>query len=375
MKKYLKSGFNTTQNIKLEAGTYSLVAYVKSLYGNTYTFALGYDGAQGVEWTEYDVDVVKNQLCKVWFTFTSTEKITKLKPISSNFSASLPVYVADLQLTRGNVPVEAGASPLDVDEILNETLAKTKFMTEIDGGLIYSAMMKLYDAGGTGDEMAGISGIAGENKEDPAFWAGGTYEQAIGGTAKAIIRHNGTAKFTDAEIEGVIVSRNSMGSVIASMNIEDKGEYIQYYPSGNKMMEFNGGVITYYENNEDNTVLWTLGRAGAIISGKIDSWQVITLTATTELGSGIKQPYIDGVEWRVFVPGSPSSWGSYRGLTITNDSFNYDNPSNIPEVSYIPNGWYTNSGSAPMIIDEGYYREIVYYQSGYKTNSTKIITF
>ena len=119
MKKYLKSGFNTTQNIKLEAGTYSLVAYVKSLYGNTYTFALGYDGAQGVEWTEYGVDVVKNQLCKVWFTFTIREKITKLKPISNNFSASLPVYVADMQLTRGNVPVEAGASPLDFDEILD----------------------------------------------------------------------------------------------------------------------------------------------------------------------------------------------------------------------------------------------------------------
>ena len=31
MKKYLKSGFNTTQNIKLEAGTYSLVAYVARL--------------------------------------------------------------------------------------------------------------------------------------------------------------------------------------------------------------------------------------------------------------------------------------------------------------------------------------------------------
>ena len=136
--------------------------------------------------------------------------------------------------------------------------------------------------------------------------------------------------------------------------------------------KWNGGVITYYENNEDNTVLWTLGRAGAIISGNIDRWQVITLTATTESGSGIKQPYIDGVQWRVFWPGSPSSWGSYSGLTIKNDSFN--NPSNIPQVSYIPNGWYTNSGSAPMIFDGGYYREVVYYQSG-KQTSTRIITF
>ena len=241
MKKYLKSGFNTTQNIKLEAGTYSLVAYVKSLYGNTYTFALGYDGAQGVEWTEYDIDVVKNQLCKVWFTFTIREKITKLKPISSNFSASLPVYVADLQLTRGNVPVEAGASPLDVDEILNETLAKTKFMTEIDGGLIYSAMMKLYDAGGTGDEMAGISGIAGDNKEDPAFWAGGTYEQAIGGTAKALIRHDGFAKFEYGKIADFDIIKNQLtanGAGISGFKGES-GKNITY-------------IFTYYSSAVDS---------------------------------------------------------------------------------------------------------------------------
>lgn len=35
------------------------------------------------------------------------KKVTKLKPIANNFSESLPVYVTDLQLTRGNIPVEA----------------------------------------------------------------------------------------------------------------------------------------------------------------------------------------------------------------------------------------------------------------------------
>lgn len=116
MKKYLISGFDTVQDVKLEAGTYTLVAYAKSMYSDVYTFALG----DGENWTEYDIDVIKGQLCKVWLTFTIDKKATKFKPIANNFSESLPVYVADLQLTKGNIPVEAGASPFDIDKILDD---------------------------------------------------------------------------------------------------------------------------------------------------------------------------------------------------------------------------------------------------------------
>ena len=98
MKKYLISGFNTVQDVKLEAGTHTLVAYVKSMYGDVYTFALG----DGTDWEEFSIDVVQGQLCKVWLTFTIDKRATKFKPIANNFSESLPVYVADLQLTRGN---------------------------------------------------------------------------------------------------------------------------------------------------------------------------------------------------------------------------------------------------------------------------------
>lgn len=84
----------------------------------------------------------------------------------------------------------------------NETAAKTQFQTQIDGGLIYTALMKLVDVV-TKAETAGISGQPGDGNL-PAFWAGGTYTQAIQGLAKAIIRHNGKVKFSDAEIEGTI---------------------------------------------------------------------------------------------------------------------------------------------------------------------------
>ena len=116
MKKYLISGFNTVQDVKLEVGTYTLVAYVKSMHGDVYTFALG----DGIDWEEFSIDVIQGQLCKVWLTFTIDKKATKFKPIANNFTEELPVYVADLQLTRGNIPVESGASPFDIDQILND---------------------------------------------------------------------------------------------------------------------------------------------------------------------------------------------------------------------------------------------------------------
>lgn len=427
------------QQVTLPAGIYT---YQCNVLNPTDTYTFGLLTESGV-WNYYEVEVTEGAwVHRAKLEFKTEEAVTAFSLCSANASVSNPVYVQNpilaeraefsgiatrslveyitelenglvaenctASLSEGvlsisNITADKGKVVLSITEetsiISTQVLfekgltpaqsskleAISKGMTVIEGGYIQSNLVEL----GNPEEDVTTAGSSGIDKDStgvipdgkmPAFWAGGTYEDATDNAAKAIVRHDGSVKFTEAEIEGRITgstfaSKDVGGNMISSMNIAGDGAYIQYYPSGKKMMELNGGVITYYENDEDNTVLWTLGRAGVIISGNIDRWQVITLTETTELGSGIKQPYIDGVQWRVFVPGSPSSWDSYRGLTITNDSFNYDNPSNIPEVAYIPNGWYTISGSAPMIVDEGYYREVVYYQSGYKTNSTKIITF
>jgi len=49
-----------------------------------------------------------------------------------------------------------------------------------------------------------ISGIQGTNKDLPFLVAGGTYNDALSGTAKAIIRHDGSVKFTDGEFHGTV---------------------------------------------------------------------------------------------------------------------------------------------------------------------------
>lgn len=114
-----------------------------------------------------------------------------------------------------------------IDAKVNIAKAITdKFGTSINGGLISSVIMLLREAtpqDGTSNEdpginTAGISGIQGAAKDQPALWAGGTYADAVAGIAKAIIRHNGKIKATDVDLTGVI---NAISGTIANLIIKD----------------------------------------------------------------------------------------------------------------------------------------------------------
>ncbi|MDD4690076.1 MAG: hypothetical protein PHE51_10065 [Eubacteriales bacterium] len=110
-----------------------------------------------------------------------------------------------------------------------------KFGTTIDGGLISTVITFLREFNST-TETAGLSGIQGSGKKDPAFWAGGTYDQAFGGTAKAIIRHDGSAKFTDADITGVINALN--GGKIGGLSIID-GSLKSFYTESKAIWDYS----------------------------------------------------------------------------------------------------------------------------------------
>ena len=130
--------------------------------------------------------------------------------------AALGWYVM-LETPEGKIHTQRYASVMNR---IAETEAKTRFQTLIDGGLIYTALMKLFDTI-SGDETAFISGKQGAGKNLPAFWAGGTYEKALAfiqylskmstGTtpntgeydnlAKITMLHNGAAKVGDFLIE------------------------------------------------------------------------------------------------------------------------------------------------------------------------------
>jgi len=121
---------------------------------------------------------------------------------------------------------------------LNQSAAITdKLGTTVTGGLINTVTMELREAGSE-TVTAGISGIQ-NGGNGVALWAGGTYAEAIAGTAKAIIRHDGTSKFSDTEIEGKITATSGAigGFTIASgrLGVAQSGDN----PTNNGMSLYN----------------------------------------------------------------------------------------------------------------------------------------
>ena len=140
---------------------------------------------------------------------------------------------------------------------LNRAKATTDKFSGFDGGLATAVIMEMREPSTTtrGDATAGVSGLQGVAKNLPAFWAGGTYEDAIANLAKAIIRHDGTVKFTDAEITGVI---NALEGSIGGLTIKDGkllvgdagDNRIELDPSSRRMIftthdDFNSGSIGF----------------------------------------------------------------------------------------------------------------------------------
>lgn len=80
-----------------------------------------------------------------------------------------------------------------------EAAAKTQGFTEIEGGLVTTNIIKLMDALAAA-ETAGINGMKG-NGNNPAFWAGGTYAQALQMIAAIVLNHSGDGKIGDLFFE------------------------------------------------------------------------------------------------------------------------------------------------------------------------------
>lgn len=106
---------------------------------------------------------------------------------NGTFSISGDATICDLQLERGTIATDWNPSPYDNDKALAEfqaiqylSNAIKEGNTSILGGLILSSMIMLgnYKDGVMQRVNAGMSGICNDD-DDVAFWAGGTFEQAI----------------------------------------------------------------------------------------------------------------------------------------------------------------------------------------------------
>ena len=106
---------------------------------------------------------------------------------NGTFSISGDATICELQLERGTIATDWNPSPYDNDKSLAEFQAIQYLSnaikegdTSILGGLILSSMIMLgnYKDGKMERVNAGMSGIYNDD-DDVAFWAGGTFEQAI----------------------------------------------------------------------------------------------------------------------------------------------------------------------------------------------------
>ena len=160
--------------------------------------------------------------------------------------------ICDIKLERGTIPTDWCPSVLDPDVVKDEFKKfwylqdAMKGSTEVIGGLVLTSMIQL--GKWTDDVMekvnAGISGIYNDDT-DVAFWAGGTFEQAIATVQKLIGGGNPTdeewkslAKFVathggDVFLRGYIYA---LGGVFRGTVYANDGEY-------NGMVKIAGGKI------------------------------------------------------------------------------------------------------------------------------------
>jgi hypothetical protein len=114
-----------------------------------------------------------------------------LSPVLANLTTNSTVSGASIRTAfsqyydartflLNNITNKVNTIAADAQAKANISKAVTdKFRTTIDGGLISTVMVLLRELNSQQD-TAGISGIQGALKNQPAFWSGGKYEQAIG---------------------------------------------------------------------------------------------------------------------------------------------------------------------------------------------------
>lgn len=174
------------------------------------------------------------------------------------------------------------------------------------------------------------------------------------------------------------VAKDVSNNMIASMNIEGRGEYVQYYSSGKKRMTFDSGYIRYYNDDANNTLAWELGSSGAIVTSTLDTWDELYMVPMYT-GVDILTPNaLQGTKFLVFRPGSGSAHSSYSGLTVIGTVPTNTLPTSITSSQSIPGTDYTTMdyampGAAMIWVtqdSDNIYRRVMHtYVGGYRTNT------
>jgi len=155
--------------------------------------------------------------------------------------------------------------------------------------LIETVIMELREADST-TITSGISGIQGTDKNLPAFWAGGTYQQALDGAAKAIIYHDGKAKFTDGEFSGTI---NATRGTIGGFNISGDDSYYGSLISDSETVYIKAGGGNSYAVIGTNVEFWGDVKNGLFVTND-SSYAPISVKIMSKF-TGLGSPYAETI--------------------------------------------------------------------------------
>jgi hypothetical protein len=190
--------------------------------------------------------------------------------------------ICEIQLIIGNVSIDWTQSPLDNDKSLEKfqtiryiTDAMAEGSTQFIGGLalLTQIMLGNYKDGKMQSVTSGLSGIY-NNDNDVAFWAGGTFEQAIravqlykndpnyqptvaelAAIANAVITHGGRIIMNDAVIRGYIYA---LGGVFKDVILSGSLRNSFVNSTGNFDLKTHDNTIVIGNGNDDVTGNYTL---------------------------------------------------------------------------------------------------------------------
>lgn len=209
--------------------------YYKTIKGENYIVSFKAKG-KGSLWVNLYDGVTVNVDSEDGFTRYEAKLTPTVGQSMFSILAEADIIICDLQLERGTIATSWGMSPLDNSsdrtyyqalEYLSKALAGS---TIVDGGLILTNMIRLGEQSNNSKfvEKAGANGIHNDDNS-PAFWAGGTIDQAISlinaykGNpnkeltdeelsllAKFAVTHGGRAILNEGIFRGTIYAKNGV---------------------------------------------------------------------------------------------------------------------------------------------------------------------
>lgn len=244
-----------------------------------------------------------------------------------------------IKLERGNKPTDWSPAPNDTITQAVESSAKNLGFTKIENGLIQSSHIKLMQPGGA--ESAGISGITNKQtpaqKFLPAFWGGGTYDNAAMGKTPLMLDHGGNGK-------------------IGALNIEPDGNVFMKDTNGVPRVEWNASeidLLSVIKNKAYSSV------SSTIIGSALTNRGTTILTGQILVANNGSKLTISS-SWRISIESDKISAHGYCSaeLEIYRNGERYANVANIsvelnestsvahsasisPEFNSVPAGTYT----------------------------------